>query len=68
MPWNFATVGRGRDVAWWTEFVRTLSAKGFDGTISIEFEDPFEPVKDSIVEAARALEAAMTAAGVFEAG
>lgn len=68
MPWNFATVGRGRDVAWWTEFVRTLSAKGFDGTISIEYEDPFEPVKDSIVEAARALEAAMTAAGVFEAG
>lgn len=65
MPWNFATVGRGRDVAWWTEFVRTLSAKGFDGTISIEYEDPFVPVEESIVEAARVLEAAMAAAGVL---
>ena len=68
MPWNFATVGRGRDVEWWTEYVRTLSAKGFDGTISIEYEDPFMPVKDSIVEAAQVLEAAMSAAGVFQAG
>lgn len=65
MPWNFATVGRGRDVAWWTEFVRTLASKGFDGTISIEYEDPFVPVEDSIVEAARVLAEAMTAAGVF---
>jgi sugar phosphate isomerase/epimerase len=65
MPWNFATVGRGRDVAWWTEFVRTLASKGFDGTISIEFEDPFVPVQDSIVEAARVLAEAMTAAGVY---
>lgn len=65
MPWNFATVGRGRDVTWWTEFVRTLSARGFDGTISIEYEDPFVPVEDSIVEAARLLEAAMKAAGVM---
>jgi sugar phosphate isomerase/epimerase len=65
MPWNFATVGRGRDVAWWTEFVRTLSARGFDGTISIEYEDPFVQVQDSIVEAAQALAAAMTAAGVL---
>jgi sugar phosphate isomerase/epimerase len=65
MPWNFATVGRGRDVAWWTDFVRTLASKGFDGTISIEFEDPFVPVEDSIVEAARVLAQAMTAAGVY---
>ncbi len=67
MPWNFATVGRGRDVEWWTEFVRTLASKGFDGTISIEFEDPFVPVEDSIVEAAAALETAMRAAGLFPA-
>ena len=67
MPWNFATVGRGRDVAWWTEFVRTLASKGFDGTISIEFEDPFVPVRDSIVEAADVLARAMTAAGLFTA-
>lgn len=70
MPWNFSTVGRGdgRPIAWWTEFVQTLASKGFDGTISIEFEDPFVPVQDSIVEAANALEAAMRAAGTFTEG
>ncbi len=62
MPWNFATVGRGRDLAWWTEFVRTLRRRGFDGTISIEFEDPFVPVEESIAEAARVLAAAIAGA------
>ena len=70
MPWNFSTVGRGdgRPVAWWTRFVEALAAKGFDGTISIEFEDPFVPVEDSVVEAANALEAAMRAAGRYAGG
>jgi sugar phosphate isomerase/epimerase len=64
MPWNFATVGRGRDLAWWTDFVRTMAAQGFDGTISIEYEDPFVPVEESIVEAAKVIAAAIAAAGV----
>jgi sugar phosphate isomerase/epimerase len=68
MPWNFATVGRGRDIPWWTRFVETLASAGFDGTISIEYEDPFVPVKDSIVDAAVALESAMAAARVPVAG
>ncbi len=68
MPWNFATVGRGRDIPWWTRFVQTLASKGFDGTISIEYEDPFVPVEDSIVEAAVALEAAIRAAGQLTEG
>jgi sugar phosphate isomerase/epimerase len=70
MPWNFATVGRGdgRPIAWWTRFMREMAARGFDGTVSIEFEDPFVPVEESIVEAANALEAAMRGAGVFTEG
>jgi sugar phosphate isomerase/epimerase len=64
MPWNFATVGRGRGHAWWTEFVRTLARVGFDGVISIEYEDPFVPVEESVIEAAQALAAAIDAAGV----
>lgn len=64
MPWNFTTVGRGRGLAWWAEFVRTLAATGFDGTISLEYEDPFVPAEESVVEAASVLAAAMRAAGV----
>jgi sugar phosphate isomerase/epimerase len=56
MAWNFSTVGRGdgRPVDWWTTFVETMASKGFDGVISIEFEDPFVPVEASIVAAAGA--------------
>jgi sugar phosphate isomerase/epimerase len=62
MPWNFATLGRGRGLGWWTDFVRTLAEQGFEGTISIEYEDPFVSAEESIVEAARLLAAAMGAA------
>jgi sugar phosphate isomerase/epimerase len=64
MPWNFATVGQGRDVAWWTGFVAAMAGRGFDGTISIEYEDPFLAPKASIAEAARVLAEAMRVAGV----
>ena len=55
MPWNFATVGRGHDVAWWSTFVTALRNRGFKGTISIEYEDPFVPVEESVIESARVL-------------
>ena len=55
MPWNFATVGRGHDKEWWAKFVGVLRDQGFSGTISIEYEDPFLPVEESIVESARVL-------------
>ena len=55
MPWNFATVGRGHDVAWWRSFVAALRETGFAGTISIEYEDPFVPVEESVLESARVL-------------
>jgi len=55
MPWNFATVGRGHDQEWWRTFVRVLRDQGFKGTISIEYEDPFVPVEESVLESARLL-------------
>jgi sugar phosphate isomerase/epimerase len=55
MPWNFATVGRGHDQAWWRKFVGLLQDQGFHGTISIEYEDPFVGAEESILESARLL-------------
>ena len=55
MPWNFATVGRGHDREWWRKFVAMLEDADFCGTISIEYEDPFVPVEQSIVESATML-------------
>lgn len=57
MPWNFATVGRGHDEEWWRQFAGMLQDGGFSGTISIEYEDPFVPVEESILESARLLAA-----------
>lgn len=38
--WMFRAVGYGHPEAWWQEFARTLHSTGFDGTVSIEHEDP----------------------------
>jgi sugar phosphate isomerase/epimerase len=55
MPWNFATVGRGHDEEWWRTFVDLLRDCDFNGTISIEYEDPFVPVEESVLESATLL-------------
>lgn len=59
MPWLFATVGDGRPVSWWDRFVRTLAEHGFDGTVSIECEDPLVDVETSVRRSAAVLSAAM---------
>ncbi len=58
MPWNFATVGRGREAAWWNGFVADL-AHTRARTIAIEHEDPFVPAEIGIREAARVLSGAL---------
>ena len=55
MPWNFATVGRGHDQDWWGRFVGLLRDQGFNGTISIEYEDPFVGAEESVLESAQLL-------------
>jgi sugar phosphate isomerase/epimerase len=53
MPWTFASVGRGHDRDWWASFLAALAAAGFDGTISIEHEDPSVSPEEGIAESAR---------------
>jgi sugar phosphate isomerase/epimerase len=55
MPWNFATVGRGKDAPWWQAFLADLDRAGKVTTIAIEHEDPFVPPRAGIIEAARLL-------------
>jgi len=37
--WNFRTLGRGHDAAYWRSFLGALAAAGYDGVLSIEHED-----------------------------
>jgi len=55
LPWNFAVVGRGRDAAWWKEFVVALRREGRVQTIAIEHEDPFVDPERGVPEAAEVL-------------
>lgn len=58
LSWNFSTVGHGHDAHWWTDFLAALAAGDFNGTISVEYEDPFLDAESSILEAIGLLAAA----------
>ena len=60
MPWLFATVGDGRPAEWWDKFVKTLTEHGFDGTISLEYEDPLVDGETSVKRSAELLAAAVS--------
>ena len=57
--WNFRTVGRGHDRAFWAAFVETLRGVGYDRTLSIEHEDrsldPLAGVEESAAVAREVL-------------
>jgi sugar phosphate isomerase/epimerase len=50
--WNYVTLGRGHDEAWWRRFCRGLAANGYDDVLSIEHEDlalpPIDGVRQSV--------------------
>ena len=50
--WNYVTLGRGHDEAWWRRFCQALAAIGYDDVLSIEHEDlalpPIDGVKQSV--------------------
>jgi sugar phosphate isomerase/epimerase len=50
--WVFRTVGRVHDLAWWSSFIAALRAVGYDGALSIENEDPYQPAVEGVEEAA----------------
>jgi len=58
LPWNFAVVGRGRDAAWWREFVSMLKKHSRVRTVAIEHEDPFVAAEEGIPVAAELLASA----------
>lgn len=55
MPWNFATVGRGKDPSWWGRFMDSLAAGTRVSTVAIEHEDPFVDPEQGVPEAATVL-------------
>jgi sugar phosphate isomerase/epimerase len=57
--WRYATVGHGRGVGWWREFVDELRRAGYDDVVSIEYEDPLVPPAESVLEAAAVLDEAL---------
>lgn len=50
--WVFRTVGRAHDRAWWSSFIGALREVGYDGPLSIENEDPYQPAVEGVEEAA----------------
>jgi len=50
--WRYATVGHGRGVDWWRSFADELRTAGYDGVVSIEYEDPLVSPAVSVVWAA----------------
>jgi sugar phosphate isomerase/epimerase len=53
--WNYITLGRGHDEAWWRGFVETLADVGYDGVLSIEHEDPAMSAVEGVEESVELL-------------
>jgi len=53
--WNYITLGRGHDEAWWRSFVATLADVGYDGVLSIEHEDPAMSAVEGVEESVNLL-------------
>ena len=51
-PWVFRAVGYGHDAGWWRDFVSNLRMAGYDGTLSIEHEDPLMGLEEGTEKAA----------------
>ena len=49
------TVGHGHGLDWWRVFADELRRAGYDGVISIEYEDPLVAAAASVAEAAELL-------------
>ncbi len=54
--WSFRTVGYGHGEDLWRRLISSLSAVGYDGTISIEHEDALMSVDEGLAKAVRLLD------------
>lgn len=46
--WAYRTLGFGHDELWWRQFLTALREVGYDGSLSIEHEDPVMSAKEGI--------------------
>ncbi len=65
--WNYVTLGRGHDAAWWRAFCGALAAIGYDDVLSIEHEDlalpPIDGVRQSVALLRRGITSAASGSG-----
>lgn len=59
--WTFRALGLGHDETFWTNFVSSLHAIGYDDVLSIENEDPYMSVAEGVEQAARFIRPIMSA-------
>jgi len=57
--WTFRTLGYGHDALWWKKFISTLKLVGYNGVISIEYEDPLMSADEGLRKAVSFMEDAM---------
>ncbi len=48
VPWRFVAVGEGHDDVYWRELLTAAQSAGYDGPVSIEYEEPPPRVNDAI--------------------
>ena len=46
--WAYRTLGFGHDELWWRQFVSALREVGYDGSLSLEHEDPVMSAAEGI--------------------
>ena len=57
--WSYRTLGYGHGELFWRDFITTLRRVGYDGPLSIECEEPYLTVDDSLAKAVQLLKYVM---------
>lgn len=57
--WTFRSVGEGHPTSWWRDLAGALQDAGYDGTLSIEHEDPLMSRDDGLATAVATLREAL---------
>lgn len=58
--WIFRAVGEGHPIEWWRDLVAALRAAGYDGSLSIEHEDPLLSKADGLARAVETVRLAIS--------
>lgn len=54
--WVYRNIGHAHGQNFWNDFINTLKAVGYSGSLSLELEDPLVPVLDGLAEGKKFLE------------